>query len=66
MKGKIIKLDNTTVVPYEQGRFGWFCVVIASANKSYPVGGYNVFVMDEELKRGKEQDSALLGSTKGK
>lgn len=56
MKGMIIKLETVTVVPYEAHGAGHHCVVIKSDNPSpYGVGGYNIFVSNEELDRGVAQ-----------
>lgn len=53
-RGKILKSENITVVPFEEGAAGWYCVVIASTHPKYPVGGYHIFVSGAELEAAKE------------
>lgn len=54
-KGKILQLATVTVVPFEQLQNGqWTCVVVASKNPAYAVGGYNLTVHCNELSAGRE------------
>ncbi len=53
MKGKILRLnENLVVVPCEERSSGWMCVIVKSAITAYPVGGYNIFVIQEDLLAG--------------
>ncbi len=41
-----------TLVLLDQRPHGWNCVVIESTHPSYPVGGYDLFIFDEDLGNG--------------
>ena len=57
LRGQVIQLSyGVTVVP-AANRGGqpvdwWGCIVVASTNPSYPVGGYDLAVSQDELERG--------------
>lgn len=51
-QGRVIRLAHVTVVPYRQHKGSWSCVVVESTHSSYPVGGYDITVANEELGSG--------------
>lgn len=52
-EGWIIALSSgVTVVPFRGDSAGWGCVVVASSNEHYQVGGYHLFVTHRELAAG--------------
>ena len=52
--GQILELKNgMTLVPFEQKAGGWFCVIVKSTLKAYPVGGYHIFVTDADIESAK-------------
>ncbi|MHB1973805.1 MAG: hypothetical protein ACYCR4_05885 [Acidimicrobiales bacterium] len=54
-KGLVLYFPRTglVMVPYAQVRSGWNCVVVIG-NETYPRGGYDLFVSDEEIRRAPE------------
>lgn len=50
VKGRLLKLPRTgfVVAPYKQSDGGWLCVVV-SGDATYPRGGYDIFVFDDDL-----------------
>jgi hypothetical protein len=52
VKGFVLYFPRTglVMVPYEMTRGGWNCVVVVG-NETYPRGGYDLFVSDEEIRR---------------
>ena len=52
VKGLVLYFPRTglVMVPYEQVRGGWSCVVVVG-NETYPRGGYDLFVSDDEIRR---------------
>ena len=59
VKGLVLDFPRTglVMVPYEQRRGGWNCVVVVG-NETYPRGGYDLFVSDEEIRRAPEHGVA--------
>lgn len=59
-KGRLLTIrDGLTVVPYEQTRGGWYAVVVEATTeadrKSYPRGGYNIVVTDDDVETAVER-----------
>ena len=52
VKGLVLYFPRTglVMVPHKMTRGGWKCVVVVG-NETYPRGGYDLFVSDEEIKR---------------
>ena len=52
VKGLVLSFPRTglVMVPYKRVRGGWNCVVVVG-NETYPRGGYDLFVSDEEIRR---------------
>lgn len=49
-RGHVLGLHNgMTLVPFEQKPGGWYCVIVKSTLKAYPVGGYHIFVTDADV-----------------
>jgi hypothetical protein len=48
--GKILLMPQTglVVVPYEQGKGGWYATVVRG-DETYPVGGHNLFISKIEI-----------------
>lgn len=62
-KGRLLMIrDGLTVVPYEQVRGGWYAVVVEATSladqTSYPRGGYNILVSDDDVERAIERSLA--------
>lgn len=53
VKGMVLYMPRTglTLVPHTQHVGGWDCVVV-DGNETYPRGGYDLFIPDNEIKRG--------------
>lgn len=63
-KGRVLEIPNgLIVVPYEQTSGGWYAVVLdPGANercqKSYPRGGYNILVSNDDVETALERSLA--------
>lgn len=60
-KGRLLTIrEGMTVVPYEQIKSGWYAVVVEATTeadrKSYPRGGYNIVVSDEDVETAIERE----------
>lgn len=58
-KGRVLALrEGFVVCPYEQTSGGWYAVVVKATSesdlKSYPRGGYNIVVSDDEIEKAQE------------
>lgn len=58
-KGRILVLrEGFVVCPYEQTSGGWYAVVVKATTdsdlKSYPRGGYNIVVSNDEIEKAEE------------
>lgn len=55
VKGLVLRFPRTglVMVPYEMARSGWNCVVVVGST-TYPRGGHDLFVSDEEIRRASE------------
>lgn len=63
--GKLLLLPKSelVVVPFKQGIGGWTAVVV-KGNLTYPVGGHNLFISDNEIESALEHElGALLPPT---
>jgi hypothetical protein len=55
-RGKVFRLRQGVVVALLEraSQNGWDCMVIGGTNKTYPPGGYDIFVFDNDLKEAEE------------
>lgn len=59
-KGRLLTIrEGLTVVPYEQVKDGWYAVVVEATSErdqtSYPRGGYNILVSDDDVETAVER-----------
>lgn len=56
-RGLVIAMPyGVTVVPYSENDSGWDCVVVASEDERYPVGGWDVDLSHDDLRAGRVID----------
>ena len=54
-RGKVLVLDSGIVAAcLEQRKRGWSCLVIGGHNQTYKPGGFDIFVLNEDLEAGRE------------